>query len=113
MTDGTGSDESDGRPALTRTPLPPAFERWEVEIGPGVSIDSEPGDWNDAIVTVTSGCVEVGCVGGSRRTFSAGDMLALSCLPLSWLRNSGAESARLLAIRRKSNDGHPRLGSEL
>jgi hypothetical protein len=112
MTDPADADEADFRSALTRAKVPRAFERWEVVIAPGASIDSDPREWRDAIVVVTSGSVEVGCVGGSRRTFSAGDMLALSCLPVSSLHNPGVEPARLLAIRRKSRDRDPRLGSK-
>jgi hypothetical protein len=54
---------------------------------------------------VERGTVEVECDGGSRRSFAAGDLLALECLPVRALRNRGPEEVWLLAVRRHALAG--------
>jgi hypothetical protein len=79
--------------AMTRVPLPPAFDRLRISLGPGVSRLTDAGDWSDCLVLVE-------CEGGSFRSFAAGDLLALECLPLRALHNRGSGEARLVAVRR-------------
>jgi hypothetical protein len=83
-----------------RGPLPDGFERWSVALAPGEARASRAAQWSGALIVVDAGHVEVGCFAGSRATFVAGDVLALSCLPLRWLRNAGPDEARIVAIRR-------------
>ena len=81
-------------------PLPDGFERWTVTLGAGERRVSGAAEWSGALIVVDAGTVQVGCFAGAQTTFRAGDVLALSCLPLRWLRNPGAEEARIVAIRR-------------
>jgi hypothetical protein len=91
--------------ALARVPLPPGFGRLRVTLGAGTAQLTTAGDWSDCLVLVEYGMVEVECEGGTRRSFAAGDMLALECLPVRALRNHGPDEARLLAVRRHANRG--------
>jgi hypothetical protein len=86
--------------AMTRVPLPPAFDRLRISLGPGVSRLTDAGDWSDCLVLVERGTIEVECEGGTFRSFAAGDLLALECLPLRALHNRGSGEARLVAVRR-------------
>jgi hypothetical protein len=91
--------------ALARVPLPPAFDRLRVTLEPGDARLTEPTEWADCLVMVERGTVEVECEGGGRRSFAAGDLLALECLPVRALRNRGPEVVRLLAVRRHAVTG--------
>ena len=91
---------SDRIRARVTGPLPRGFERWTVYLGSGEVRPSGAAEWSGALIVVDAGTIEVGCFAGSRATFVAGDVLALSCLPLRWLRNPAADEARIVAIRR-------------
>jgi hypothetical protein len=71
-----------------------------LSLSPGEVRPSEAAEWSGALIVVDAGTVEVGCFAGARATFVAGDVLALSCLPLRWLRNPAADEARIVAIHR-------------
>jgi hypothetical protein len=58
-------------------------------------------DWQDAIVVVERGEIEVECLGGSRRRFESGDVLWLIGLPFRTVRNRGREGALLVAVSRR------------
>jgi len=91
--------------ALARVPLPPAFDRLTITLEPGDARLTEATEWSDCIVMVERGTVEVECVGGARRSFAEGDLLALECLPVRALRNRGPDQVRLLAVRRHAHTG--------
>ena len=91
--------------AMTRVPLPPSFDRLRITLAPGTARLTEAAEWIDCLVMVEGGTVEVECAGGSRHSFSAGDMLALDCLPVRALRNVGVGEVRLLAVRRHAEEG--------
>ena len=78
------------------------FERHVVELAAGEVLPYEAACWQDAIVFVTGGAVELQCTSGERHLFRTGDTLCLASLPLRTLRNPGPEPARLLAVRRRS-----------
>ena len=78
-----------------------SFERRVVSLPPGATLETEPGEWTDALVTVTGGRVSVCCEHGTWRTFGDGDMLPLSWLPLRTLHNPGREAVVLTAVRRR------------
>ena len=98
---------SDATLARLRGPLPEGFERWVVVLSPGERRASGAAEWSGALVVIEAGEVEVGCVIGASRTFVAGSLLALSCLPIAWLANGGAEEARLVALRRSRVASEP------
>ena len=81
-------------------PLPPAFERQVVVLGPGCRRDYQPGEWRDAIVSVDRGELELRGAGPPRR-FRAGDLLSLAGLGLVALTNPGCEPAVLVVVRRR------------
>jgi hypothetical protein len=83
-------------------PLPDGFERWIVSLSPGQVRVSSAAEWSGALIVVDAGTVEVGCFAGATTTFATGDVLALSCLPLRWLRNPGLDDARIVAVRRST-----------
>jgi hypothetical protein len=89
--------------ALTRRPLPPAFERWRVELAAGAERSTDAGDWAGALVLV--------CHAGGRRTFAEGDLLALGWLPLRSLRNPGVQPTTILAVRRRRPPSPPQEGA--
>ena len=82
--------------------LPESFERWSVTLSPGQRQVSSAAEWSGALIVVDAGTLEVGCFAGATATFGAGDVLALSCLPLRWLRNPGPDEARIVAVRRST-----------
>ncbi len=96
-----GESGESGRSALLRHDLPAGFIRWRMALGPGEQRSTEELEWADAIVLIESGVVEVHCRAGGWTTFRAGDLLALSCLPLRAIRNAGQEPAELVAVRRQ------------
>jgi hypothetical protein len=57
-------------------------------------------EWRDALVLVARGEIEVEAVGGERRRFRRGDVLALAGLPLRTLRTPGAADTVLVAVSR-------------
>ena len=83
---------------FTDGPLPEAFERRVIVVAPGSTRAFDPVEWQDAIVVVERGCVEVEGVSGTRRTFGRGDVVYLDGLPLRRLHNHGDEAAVLVAV---------------
>jgi uncharacterized cupin superfamily protein len=81
-----------------------------VTLGFGVrAVGVEPGghriynaaEWEDALVVVTCGEVEVEGLSGTRVRFERGDLLCLAGLPLKALHNRGREPALLVAVSRR------------
>ena len=72
-----------------------------IELRPGAALDHEAAAWDDAIVFVAAGELEVECKGGERHRFRQGDILSLARLPILRVHNSGAVPTRLLAIWRR------------
>lgn len=88
------------------------FVKRIVELGSAESLVYDAEIWQDAIVFVLAGEVEVECTGAERACFGRGATLALSPLPVRSVRNSGAKPARLLAISRRKppSAGHAVTG---
>jgi hypothetical protein len=76
------------------------FRRRVVDLATAEEMTIDAGTWRDAIVFLETGEVELECVAGGRRRFTAGAVLCLRP-PVRLLRNSGSESARLIAISRR------------
>jgi hypothetical protein len=79
----------------------PEYEQRRLVIAPGAEHPSGADEWADALVVIESGRLEVECLAGARRMFQANALLCLGWLPLRALRNTGAEPAVLVAIRRR------------
>lgn len=78
----------------------PAFGRRVVELAPGAELAFDPASWQDAIVFVLAGEVEVRCAAGASHRFERGNVLCFTQLPVRTLHNRGPVPARLLAIWR-------------
>jgi hypothetical protein len=57
--------------------------------------------WDEAIVFVIEGEIELQCITGARQRFHRGEVLTFALLPGCVVRAVGAERARLLAIWRR------------
>ena len=87
-------------PADFRGPLPPGFTRRRVRVAPGAERAYDAREWRDAIVLVESGELHLVGGGSGGRRFRAGDVIALSDLPVRALRNGGTAPAVLVAVAR-------------
>jgi hypothetical protein len=92
---------------LARDPI--IYRRRLVELAPEQELRVDPDAWRHAIVFVTEGEIELECVRGERRRFARGAILCLAP-PVTVLRNSGGESACLLAISRRTSEPTTRSG---
>jgi hypothetical protein len=81
--------------------VPPAFALWVRVLPAGSAHPVDQVTWNDALVEVAEGEIELEFTGGERRRFGAGDVLWLEGLPLRVLRNRAPCPAVLVAIRRR------------
>jgi quercetin dioxygenase-like cupin family protein len=81
--------------------LPARFAERTTEVAPGSVLAYDATSWQDAIVFVTAGEIELECSSGERRRFHQGDILCLAPIPVRLLRNVGTTPARLLAIWRR------------
>lgn len=96
-------------------PLPRAFIRWVIELGPGHSHAFTRTEWADTLVVVDRGRLQLDCTAGGRRTFPAGSVLWLAALPLRTLRNPDPTPTVLVAVRRRAGRTHrmpPRILTE-
>jgi hypothetical protein len=80
-----------------------AFERRIVHVERGARLDCREPLWQDALVVVLTGELDVECSSGESHCFRSGDVLTLARLPIRRAHNSGATPTRLLAIWRKAH----------
>ena len=80
------------------------FARRHVVLDAGASRPYEEAEWDDALVIVKRGEIDLECCAGGRMRFVAGDMLWLTGLPLRELRNPGPDPVALVAISRRFAD---------
>ena len=90
----------DGQLPFVAGPLAPTFARRVVTMNPGGEQLYDETEWEDSIVVVRRGEVEVEGLCGNRRRFQSGDVLWLVGLPLRALHNPGAQPAELVAVSR-------------
>ena len=79
--------------------IPPPFERREVTIPPGGRIAPDT-DWEDAIVVVEEGQIELVGRHGATLRVRQGGVLWVSRVAVRSLRNPGEVSTVLSAVRR-------------
>jgi hypothetical protein len=88
------------RPSFLGRRVPAAFDARRIVLLPGDErLYLEP-EWEDAIVAVEWGGVELECRFGSRLRLGRGDVLWLVGLPLRVLRSHGPVPAVLVAVSR-------------
>jgi len=78
----------------------PTFGRRVVGVPPGEAVPFDPRTWEDAIVFVLAGEIDVQCSSGAGHRFQQGDILWFTGLSVRSLRNGGSAPVRLLAIWR-------------
>ena len=71
-----------------------------MRIAPGEELPYDAADWDDALVRVEQGEVELRMLCGRSCFFRRGDLLWLERLPLAGLHNRGDEPAVLVATSR-------------
>ena len=74
--------------------------RW-VRVLPGCTRAYDEAEWQDALVVIERGAIELEGSSGNRHHFGRGDVLSLAGLSLRALRNPGREPALLLAVARR------------
>jgi hypothetical protein len=82
-------------------PLPPRFERRVVTLAAGQRRPYDEAEWEDALVVVEAGAVELEGLSGRRFRFERGDILWLAGVPLRELHNPGPTPVVLVALRRR------------
>ena len=85
------------------------FCRRELKLAPGEKVRADARGWRGAIAFLESGEVELECSAGERSRFTAGAVLCFRP-PVRFLRNSGDEPARLIAISRRTRERTKRSG---
>jgi hypothetical protein len=76
------------------------FVRRKVRFEPGCCRPYEAAEWEDALVIVTFGVIELEGLSGRRWRFPRGAILWLTDLPLRAIHNPGAEDAELATVSR-------------
>ena len=84
--------------------VPDRFRRRVVTIAPGERCAYVSEDWEDALVLVEDGAVELEDLGGDRRSLARGAVLWLVGLPLKAVHNVGRHPAVLVAVSRRLPD---------
>jgi hypothetical protein len=79
-------------------PLSPGFRRRVVILKAKSRRAYRPGEWQDAIVLVDKGEIELRCPGQAPRRFRRGDLLSLGGLGLTGIYNHGPGRAVLIAV---------------
>src|SRR3954454_7883029 len=95
---------STDRPARLTTM---GFQRREFPFPPGSERMYDSSEWDDALVIVTAGVIELEGLSGRRWRFPCGAMLWLTDLPVRALHNPGEEDAELTAVSRPINSQSP------
>ena len=78
------------------------FGRCVVDVDPGGFLDHQAALWQDAIVFVAAGEIELECSSGELHCFRGGDILTLARLPIRHVHNGSSAPARLFAIWRRT-----------
>jgi quercetin dioxygenase-like cupin family protein len=82
-------------------PLPPRFRLRGVTLAPGATRPYRAEDWDDALVVVERGEIELRCRAGGSRRFGAGAVMWLQGMELHALHNPGTEDTVLSAVSRR------------
>ena len=84
-----------------------AFNRRTVELPAGSMLSYDQAEWQDALVVVKAGVIELEGLTGRRWRFPCGAMIWLTDLPIRALHNPGDETAVLCAISRQPMNSSP------
>jgi hypothetical protein len=99
-------DGSDGeRLTFLGRDVPSAFALQSVTIAAGASLAFDETQWDDALVILEAGALEVECHSGRRRRFAPGAVMVLAGLDLRTLHSVGPDAALLVAVSRRRRPG--------
>lgn len=87
---------------LSSGPLPTWAERRIVSIAVGGSMPFVEADWNDSLVVIDAGDLEIECQLGGRRRFDQGAVLWLAGIDARLLHNVGDSPTVLIAVSRRN-----------
>jgi hypothetical protein len=79
---------------------PQDFRLHTLTLHPWDTIDYRPADWDDVLVVVEQGALEVECRGGARARFEAGAVLGFAALAVRRLRNPSSKPLVLSTLSR-------------
>jgi hypothetical protein len=91
---------------------PPGFRFWVVTIEAGVDRIYKGAEWQDALVVVARGGLELQSLQGDSYRFAPGCILCLHALPLRALRSYGPEPTVLVAVSRADEFSFGRRSKE-
>lgn len=81
--------------------LPRWADRRSVTIAPGDTIDYRAEDWQDSMLVVMKGAIELESPLGSVHRFDSGSILWCQGLPIRLIRSTGLDAAVLVSISRR------------
>jgi hypothetical protein len=81
--------------------VPPRFQVRRIAVAPGAERAVQQDEWDDALVVIERGTIELECLDGARRSFGSGDVLCLRRLSPRLLRNRGRGLVLVSAISRR------------
>jgi hypothetical protein len=84
------------------------FERRLIRLPAGCVRPYDEAEWEDELVIVVCGTVELEGLSGRRWRFAKGSIIWLTELPLRALRSAGDEVAILMAVSRPMSSRPPR-----
>jgi hypothetical protein len=100
-----GHDPSPERLSFLDGPVPSRFRLRAMTLAPGSTRPYRAADWDDALVVVEQGEIELTCRAGGRRRFGAGAVMWLQGMELESLHNPGSEPTVLSAVSRRLPGG--------
>lgn len=100
-----GHDPGPERLTFLDCPLPPGFRLRGVTLAPGGTRPYDAREWDDALVVVESGVIELRCRAGGHRRFPAGAIMWLQGMDLHELHNPGDVPTALSAVSRRLPGG--------
>lgn len=77
------------------------FPRRVVVLDAHESLPYDPADWDDTLVAVTGGEIELENTDGQRQRFGHGALLCFAGLPVRMLHTVGTQPVVLVAVRRR------------
>lgn len=81
--------------------LPRWASRRSMTIAPGDTIDYRAEDWQDSMLVVADGAIELESPLGSVHRFDSGSILWCQGLPIRLIRSTGLDAAVLISISRR------------
>ena len=100
-----GHDPGPERLSFLHGPVPSRFRLRAMTLAPGGTWPYRAEDWDDALVVVERGEVELECRFGGRRRFPAGAIMWLQGMDLRALHNPGSEPTVISAVSRRLPGG--------